>query len=376
MILLALASLALALLPAVVAMVNLASLKAPVSVAKADGPVSILIPARNEAAIIAETVRAALASRGLNLEVLVGDDHSTDGTAEIVRDIAMADTRVRVVSVPPLPAGWTGKNHACSVLARHAAGRWLLFIDADVRLAPSAAVDLVSHAQRNETALLSGVPRQIIVSLGEQLTVPMINFLLLGFLPIPLMRRRSDPNLSAACGQLVLMEAAAYHEAGGHAAIRGSLHDGVMLPRLFRRAGLGTDLVAATDLATCRMYRGLGEAWAGFSKNATEGMATPAALPIWTILLFGGQVLPWLLLVLSWFIGAATAAWIALSAGLVSLATRACVTFATKEPILTIPKHPLAVSTALAIQWSALFGRFKGRSAMWKGRRYPGDGEL
>ena len=92
MILLALASLALALLPAVVAMVNLASLKAPVSVAKADGPVSILIPARNEAAIIAETVRAALASRGVNLEVLVGDDHSTDGTAEIVRDIAMADT--------------------------------------------------------------------------------------------------------------------------------------------------------------------------------------------------------------------------------------------------------------------------------------------
>ncbi|MCJ2016385.1 glycosyltransferase [Methylobacterium sp. E-065] len=369
---LALLGLALALLPAVLAAVNLAVLRRLQPEADPD-LVSILIPARNEAGNIAATVRAALASTTVTVEVIVGDDHSTDATPEIVRSID--DPRLRLVAVPALPEGWTGKNHACFHMAGLARGRHLLFIDADVRLAPDAAASLAAQARRTGAALISGVPRQDLGTPGEMLTVPMIDFLLLGYLPVPMMRRMTDPSLGAACGQLILMEAKAYAATGGHGAIRTSLHDGVRLPRLFRAAGHRTDLVAAASLATCRMYDGFAQAWAGFSKNAHEGMATPRALPVWTLLLGGGQVLP-PLLVLAGLLGLIpTAALIAAAASLaLSLATRTAITLAVRAPLATIALHPAAVAVALAIQWNVLLRRERAGTATWKGRSYPVNG--
>ncbi|MCJ2144599.1 glycosyltransferase [Methylobacterium sp. E-066] len=369
---LALLCLIAALLPAVLAAVNLFALRRPTPEAD-PGLVSILIPARNEAGNIAETVRAALASTAVPVEVIVGDDHSTDGTAEIVR--AIGDPRLRVAPVPPLPEGWTGKNHACAHIAGLANGRHLLFIDADVSLEPEAAASLTARARRVGAALVSGVPRQCIETLGELLTVPMIDFLLVGFLPVPLMRRRPDPALGAACGQLILFERAAYAAIGGHGAIRGFLHDGVRLPRLLRAAGYRTDLVAGTGLATCRMYRGFSEAWAGFSKNAHEGMATPRALPVWTLLLGCGQILP-PLLVLAGLIGLIPPLTLIVSATAwaLSLATRAAITLAVRAPLATIPLHPAAVLVALAIQWNVLLRGVRAGAATWKGRTYPVSG--
>jgi hypothetical protein len=269
-----------------------------------------------------------------------------------------------------LPEGWTGKVHACQRLAEAAAGSHLLFIDADVRLAPDAAATLATHAGATGSKLVSAVPRQIIGSPGEALTVPMINFLLLGYLPIGLMRLRPhDPGLGAACGQLILVEREAYFSAGGHAAFRGMLHDGIQLARLFRRAGLRTDLVAGADLASCRMYASFGEAWAGFIKNAHEGMATAKALPVWTVLLFGGHVMP-VLLVGAAALGSAPLA-LPLAALALSLGARAAITLATREPLAAIPLHPLAVLVTLAIQWSALLRVRTRRPAGWKGRFYP-----
>jgi Glycosyltransferase like family 2 len=369
---LALLCLIAALIPAVMTAVNLAFLRRPVADAEVE-PVSILIPARNEAGNIADTVRAALASTGVAVEVIVGDDHSTDATPDIVRGID--DPRLRLVPVPALPEGWTGKNHACSHMAGLATGRHLLFIDADVRLAPEAASCLAAQARRTGAALVSGVPRQRTETLGEMLTVPMIDFLLLGYLPVPLMRRRLDSALGAACGQLILVDRAAYASTGGHGAIRISLHDGVRLPRLFRAAGYRTDLVAAASLATCRMYQGFAQAWAGFSKNAHEGMATPRALPVWTLLLGLGQVLP-PLLVLAGLCGLldGTALGLAAAAFALSLTSRAAITLAVRAPLATIPLHPAAVLVALAIQWNVLLRRERAGAATWKGRSYPVSG--
>ncbi len=301
--------------------------------------------------------------------MIVGDDGSTDPTAEIVRGIA--DPRLHLASIPPLPDGWTGKNHTCVHMAGQARGIRVLFIEADVTLAPGAAAARAGHAVRTGAALVSGVPRQRMDTLGEKLTVPMINFLLLGYLPLPLMRTRPDPALGAACGQLILFDRTAYRATGGHAAARTSLHDGVRLPRILRAAGYRTDLVAGVGLATCRMYRGLTESWAGFSKNAREGLATPRGLPVWTALLGLGQVLPAPLVfagLLGWL--PPTALWIAASAALLSLGTRTAITLVSGEPLATIPLHPATVVVALAIQWTALLRRRAG-AATWKGRRYP-----
>ena len=366
---LAIVALALALLPAGLAAVNLAILRTP-EAARTDGLVSILIPARNEAAVIEGTARAALASRGVPVEVIVGDDHSTDDTAAIVARIAGTDPRLRLISVPALPEGWTGKNHACVALAAEARGERLLFLDADVTLAPDGAAALAAHAERSGAHLVSGVPRQVMETLGERLTVPMIDFLMLGYLPVALMRASPRTSLGAACGQMILIAREAYTATGGHDAIRTSLHDGVRLPRLLRERGFRTDLVAGHALATCRMYRNFSQSWAGFSKNAHEGMATPAALPIWTLLLFGGHVLPWLVLAAALALGTGTAAAVAGAAALVSLGTRAAITLRVAEPPVTILLHPLTVSTALAIQWNVLLRPGRAGQAVWKGRRY------
>lgn len=362
-------ALALAALPAGLGAGNLRVLKAPE--AGSDGPdvlVSILIPARDESSNIGAALDAARASVGVAVEVVVMDDHSTDGTAEIVRAHAAADPRVRLETAPPLPAGWGGKNHACQRLAEAARGTHLLFVDADVRLEPHAAAALAGHAAAGGWALVSGVPRQVTGTVGELLTVPMIGFLLLSYLPIARMRATTLPSMGAACGQLLLVEREAYLAVGGHAAIRDRIHDALALVRRVRAAGRRTDLVDGSGLASVRMYRGFGEAWAGFLKNAHEGMAKPAALPVWTVLLGGGHVLPAVLVVAA--LAGAGPPWAPLLALALSLGLRLAITLKARESLWSVPLHPFAVATALAIQWTALVRALRGQPPVWKGRAF------
>ena len=232
----------------------------------------------------------------MEIEVIVLDDHSADRTAAIVREIAARDPRVRLETAPPLPAGWNGKVHACSVLAGLARHPLLLFVDADVRLAPDGAARAAAFLAASGADLASGVPRQETVTFLERLLIPLIHFVLLGFLPMARMRRSLHPAYGVGCGQLFLARREAYEKAGGHAAIRASIHDGVDLPRAFRRAGLATDLFDATDIASCRMYRDAGEVWRGLGKNATQGLAAPGKIVPATVLLLAGQVMPPVLL--------------------------------------------------------------------------------
>lgn len=357
-------ALALATFPATMGLVNLLLVRAPKGEPKPDTLVSILIPARNEEANIAACLRAALDSRGVAVEVVVMDDASTDRTAEIVRDLAARDPRLRLEAAPPLPLGWTGKVHACARLAETARGTHLLFIDADVRLMPDAAAAMAGHAARTGAGMVTGVPRQVIGSLGEALTVPMINFLLFCYLPGGGRAFTRRPEMAAACGQLLLVERKAYDAANGHAGIRNVLHDGLQLARRMRAVGHPTEIVEGANLATCRMYGGFRESWRGFIKNAREGMATPVGLPIWTVMLAGAHLWPFVFL-------PAPAAVLALALG---LALRAAVTFRVREPWWTIPLHPATVAVALAIQWAALARSALGKPAGWKGRAYQPNG--
>ncbi|MDW8399175.1 MAG: glycosyltransferase family 2 protein [Acetobacteraceae bacterium] len=326
--------------------------------------VSILIPARDEEANIAACLEAAAASRCVEVEILVMDDGSTDRTAGIVREYAARDPRIRLLSCPPLPPGWTGKVHACQRLADAASGTHLLFLDADVRLEPDAAAAMAAHAQKHGVALVSGVPRQIIGSPGEALTVPMINLLMLCYLPGAGRAFTRHPGFAAATGQLLLAEAGAYRAAGGHEAVRQRLHDGIALARRMRACGFRTEIVDGSALASCRMYTGFAQSWRGFLKNAHEGMATPVGLPVWTLLLAGGHILPWLLL----------PAPLAFAALCCSVCMRVGVTLRMGEPAWTILMHPAAVAVALAIQWASLLRRLCGRPAQWRGRAYAAGG--
>jgi len=337
---------------------------------KVGEPISILIPARNEELNIRATLESVLANRDVNFEVIVLDDGSTDGTAAIVREFARRDERVRLERAPQLPAGWCGKQHACHVLAQHARHPMLVFVDADVRLAPDALQRMSGFLQRSDAALASGVPRQELGTLSERLLIPLIHFVLLGYLPMFMMRWTRRAAFSAGCGQLFIIRADAYHATGGHAGIRATLHDGVKLPRLFRRAGFKTDLFDATDIANCRMYQTNGETWRGLGKNATEGLAAPGVILPMTLFLLGGQVLPFVWLAAAFWIGM-PGLWIALAACACALLPRLVAVQKFSQTLMSAWLHPLGILALLAIQWFALGKSLLGKPSEWKGRAYP-----
>lgn len=366
----ALLALLFATFPAVLFLRNLAlyrkpSLPEPTS---ALPPVSVLIPARNEEAHIGAAIQSVLANDGVQFELIVLDDQSTDRTAAIVEEMMRRDSRVRLENAPPLPPGWCGKQHACAVLADRASNPILVFMDADVRLAPDALPSLLGFMQRSDAPLVSGVPCQELGTLWEKLLIPMIHFILLGFLPIARMRRSTKPVYGAGCGQLMIARVAEYRFSGGHAAIRASLHDGVTLPRAFRRAGFKTDLFDATKVARCRMYQHGREVLSGLAKNATEGLAAPARIVAATLLLFTGQVLPFLLL--CWPYSPIAPRLLAAVGAIIALIPRVCACRRFHQPWLSAWLHPLGVLILLGIQWFALVRSKLGRPAVWRGRAY------
>jgi glycosyltransferase involved in cell wall biosynthesis len=355
--------------------------------------VSVLIPARNEEGSIGPCVACVLANTGVELEVIVLDDHSSDRTTERVREIAARDPRVRVEPAPPLPAGWCGKQFACYTLSKLARHPVLTFLDADVRLSPDALARMVAFQKASGAALVSGFPRQETETLLEKLVIPLINWLLVCYLPMGPMRRQKLPGLGAGCGQWFLTTREAYDAVGGHEAVKASLHDGVKLPRAYRQAGFMTDVCDATDLAACRMYRSASQVWNGLAKNAREGLAAPGLIWVWTVLLFGGHMLPWLVLAVGLdlaFHGLIArsiypepiadvkhrgdiliASIISAFAACLSCLPRMHAAIAFRTSKFGALLHPLGVSVLLAIQWYATVRHWLGRPVGWKGRTLP-----
>lgn len=349
--------------PALLYARNMRFFRPPPQELEAERPqVSVLIPARNEEASIADAVEAVLASQNVEIEVIVLDDHSEDRTAAIVREMATKDSRVRLELAPPLPQGWNGKQHACQVLAGLASFPIITFLDADVRVRPEALARMNRFREVSGAALVSGFPRQETGTWLERLVIPLIHFLLLGYLSFDAMRRSTLRGFGAGCGQWFLTTAESYAKAGGHAAIRSSRHDGVKLPRAYRTAGLKTDLCDVTDLARCRMYHSALQVWLGFAKNAREGLAAPQLIVFTSLLLFVGQVLP-----LGLVIAMPGNPW-AIAAILAAYAPRLDAAWRFRQSWIGAILHPLGVFTLLAIQWYATVRELCGRRVGWKGR--------
>ncbi len=339
---------------------------------RADPPsVGVCIPARNEQDNIGACVRAILASDYPNLRVVVYDDQSDDQTPRIIDELIKQDPRVGRAPTRALEAGWVGKQWACWQLAQASHSDLLLFLDADVRLEPDCIRRAVNAREELKAELLSTFPRQVTGTIGEALLVPMIFFILLSYLPFGRMRRCSppDPNASAACGQFILVSRAAYMEVGGHQTCKDSMHEGVKLPRVFRRAGYHTDLFDGTGSLSCRMYRGLLGSWRGFAKNAYEGLGSPGLLIFITLVHAVAHVLPWVVLLATLIAGAvpSIAFGLSLAAVLVSMAQRVvlCLRFR-HSPALAIA-HPISVTLMTLVQWHSFLLALTGRRG-WRGR--------
>ncbi|MGN6545023.1 MAG: glycosyltransferase family 2 protein [Aureliella sp.] len=331
---------------------------------------SVLIPARNEELSIGQCLRSVLEWRWPRLEVLVMDDDSGDATRSICEEIARLDRRVQVLAGHGPPSGWNGKQHACWKLAEASRGQWLLFLDADVRLTSDALPRLLEQVRSEPVDLLSGFPRQITESPSEQLMIPLMHFILLGYLPLARMRSQPGAEYAAGCGQLFLARREPYFACEGHKSIAASRHDGVQLPRAFRKQHFKTDIFDASDIATCRMYHNAGEVTVGLLKNATEGIGNWRTIVPFTILLGGAAVLPIVSLVLgliyAW--GPLVLAELAVATAL-SLAPRAMAARRFGQSWLGVVLHPLSVAAFLVLQWIALLSEACGYRVRWRGRR-------
>jgi chlorobactene glucosyltransferase len=339
--------------------------------------VSVLIPARDEAPVIARLVDDLRSQTVAGIEVVVLDDASSDGTGSVAREAAEDDPRVRVVLGQPLPPGWTGKPWACAQLADEARADLLLFADADTRWAPDALAALLDERERTDADLLSAWPTQETVSWAERLTVPLIAFTVHGYLPAVAVHHLPYPSMSAAVGQCLLFRRESYRAIGGHAAVRSAVLEDIALARSIKRMGGRLREVDAAGLITCRMYAGWPSARDGFAKNMLAGWGGSVAG------LVAGSVFHWLILLLPWIwllagpllpaSGAVRAGpdgwwpvWPLLLAGL-GVAVRALTAAVTRQRVRDAVLLPVSALLFTAIAWrSAAWARSGG--PRWKGR--------
>ena len=255
----------------------------PAAIRAAARPQAILLPARNEAANIAACVRS-LAAQG---EVIVLDDESTDGTADLARAAG-----ARVVAGAPPPPGWLGKPWACAQSAAACDSSVLVFVDADVRLAPGAVDAAVALLDEAGLDVVCPFPRQVAETVAERLVQPLLQWSWLTTLPLRVAENSPRRSLTAACGQFVVVRRDALERAGGFAAIRGEVLDDIALVRAIKAAGGRGGVVDGTDLASCRMYAGWPELRAGYGKSLWAAFGSPPRAAAALAVLGAAYVLP------------------------------------------------------------------------------------
>jgi glycosyltransferase involved in cell wall biosynthesis len=252
--------------------------------------VSVIVPARNEDACLGACLESLVTQTGVDFEIIVVDDHSTDHT----RDIAASFSGVRIIEAGPLPDGWTGKNNAVITGARDARGRWLLFTDADTVHLPGSLARALAEAQESAADLLSYSPEQIAVSFWEMATLPVVFAELARQYP-PAKVSDLASSIAAANGQYILVRREAYDAVGGHTAIAGSILEDVALARAMKSSGRKIRFRYAADAVRTRMYRNFRQLREGWTKNLALLFPNPGWLAVKTLLLWA---VPWSALVL------------------------------------------------------------------------------
>jgi len=335
--------------------------------------VSVIIPARNEARNIGAAVRGLLDQDYSNLEVLVLDDQSEDGTGAVATETAAGDPRLRLLRGESLPAGWLGKNWACHQAGLQARGEVLIFTDADVRWQPQAISALLGVMEQTEAGLLAVWPRQITHTWGERLVVPMMSFTVLAYLPELAVRKMPQPSLAAATGQCLAFRREAYEQAGGHAAVRSSVLDDMSLAWNVKRAGIRMAQALSCGLIETRMYDGWLAVKAGYAKNILAGHGgKPILLLASAIFHWALFLLPWLWLAVGLLIPEKPSGWAALpgSALLLALGVRLLTAAAARDRWSEAFLLPVSTILMTIIAAQAMLWKWRG-GATWKGREIP-----
>jgi Glycosyltransferases, probably involved in cell wall biogenesis len=339
--------------------------------------VSIIVPARNERRNIERCVSSLLAARYPSFEVIVVDDHSSDGTGDLARAFAARDDRVRVVDSPELPEGWFGKQWACATAAGIARGDLLLFTDADTRHEPDLLPRAVNALLADRADLVTIAGAQEMHGFWERIIQPQLFVMLAtrfgGTEDVSNARRAADV---IANGQFILVRRDSYDAVGGHAIVRDRVAEDLALAQEFFRAGRRILLLLAIHQLSTRMYTSLAELIAGWRKNifaggryaVLGGAAGRALFPAFLIAIPVAGLLPPIALLLS-VIGVLSASWLLWSAVVVgaTLVFWLAIYRMLELPVWYALLYPLGLAALLYISAGAVV---RGSRVSWKGRTY------
>ncbi len=321
--------------------------------------VSILIPARNEEENILNLLRSIQQQDYQHYEVIVLDDNSSDNTFELCAAFAARHHAFSVVKGKELGDGWLGKNYACYQLAQKAKGDFLLFVDADVQLQNGVINSAVHRMYAKKLALLSLFTNQRMETLGENITVPLMHYLLLNLLPLRLVYLSKNKSVAAASGQFMLFDAAVYSSNNWHRQVKEKIVEDVEIMKNIKAAGFNGESLLANGMVSCRMYRTYAEAVDGFGKNFLAAFNyNLISFLAFLILLFVGPMV--VITTLNANLIAMMITLIVISRAMVSL-------LAGQHVLRNVLLHPLQMLSMLLIAFSAI-QRYLTKTTVWKGR--------
>jgi hypothetical protein len=342
------------------AIINGVLLRRPHSARRVEESVAILVPCRNESANIDGLV-SSIRNQELidDLHILFLDDNSSDDTFSRLESARRLDPRITLLSGAELPSGWLGKPFACHQLASHTDADVLIFIDADVRLKPTAVASAIATMRSLDLALVSPYPRQIALTWSERLLQPLLQWSWLATLPLRWAERSTRTSLSAANGQFLVVDGTAYRQAGGHAAISGQVLDDIRILQHLKRAGHRGVVIDGSSLATCRMYTSWNELRDGYSKWLWSAFGSPIASVIVAVLLAIAYILPTLAM--------ATGSWLGLLGYLTAVVSRMVAAVRSGDRLILALFHPVSIALLILLMALSWLGHQRG-SLSWKER--------
>ena len=331
---------------------------------------SIIVPARNEAHNLRRLL-PSLESQNYpgEMEIIVVDDHSTDGTSEMVKcGLRDSGCAVKLMCADELPAGWLGKPHASHIGANEASGKWLLFSDADTKHEPFSAASAVSFAEKHGLDGLSVFPQQQTRGLldGAVLTV--------AFVALFAGLRRSTTMLN---GQYILVRRDAYEASGGFAAVRSEMMDDLAYGNLLAEQGYHVPIMRGESLVSVHMYDNWQQMWHGLTRLGSGSLRYNGPLALTTAIFVTAVMMPLWTLIFNRYqlreIPSLRFIWAMTIVGLIPWAKKInSKDRNASEPGSAILEAVLAPAAAMFVQGAAVWGllsRLVGRGVSWKNRR-------